>query len=358
MEVLVTKIALITDSHFGARSDSLIFHEYFMRFYDNIFFPELEKRKIDTVIHLGDVFDRRKFINYNILDKIKADIFDKLEEKKIDCHILVGNHDTYFKNTNTPNSIDLLLGTYNNITVYSDPKEINIGGRDILMIPWINSENEEYTLDQIKNTKALIVMGHLELSGFLLSPGVVNPHGMSMKVFNKFDKVYSGHFHHKSTTGNVTYLGNEYGITWIDYADERGFHIFDTETGNIEFIVNPYTMFNKIFYDDADKTFDELVGDIDFDSFTNTYVKVIVETKTNPYFFDKFMDKLYYCVPADISIIDEVLFDDDDVDDNVDLSEDTMSVLDRYVDEMETDSNKTILKGMLKQLYLESLEYE
>ena len=329
-----------------------------MKFYNNVFFPELEKRKIDTVIHLGDVFDRRKFINYNILDKISNELFDVMKEKKFDVHIIVGNHDTYFKNTNKPNSVDLLLGHYDNISVYSDPDTVNFDGCDIAMIPWINQENEELTMKLIKDTPALVAMGHLELSGFQLSPGVINPHGLSMKVFNKFDKVYSGHFHHKSTNGNVTYLGNEYEITWIDYADQRGFHIFDTETGDIEFILNPHTMFNKLFYDDVDKTLDETLDGIDFDSLTNTYVKVIVESKTNPYFFDKFLDKLYHCVPADISIVDEILLDDDDLDDDVDLAEDTMSVLDRYVDEMETDSSKTILKGMLKQLYLESLDYE
>lgn len=352
------KIALLTDTHFGARNDSLIFHEYFMKFYDNIFLPTLKERGIDTCIHLGDVFDRRKFINYNILDKIHNDLFDKIEKQGIDMHIIVGNHDTYFKNTNRVNSVKLLLGSYKNITIYEEAETATFDGRDILMIPWINPENEESTLELIRTTPALIAMGHLELSGFLMNPGMVNEHGLSMKVFDKFDKVYSGHFHHKSSNGNVTYLGNEYEITWIDYADQRGFHIFDTETGDIEFIPNPYTMFNKLFYNDVDKELNELLDEIDEEKLENTYVKIIVETKTNPYFYDKFLDKLYKSSPADISIVEEITFDDEEFDEDVDLAEDTMSVLERYVDEMEIDSNKNILKGMLKQLYLESMEVD
>ena len=36
------KIALLNDTHFGARNDSNIFDEYFYKFYDNIFFPYLK----------------------------------------------------------------------------------------------------------------------------------------------------------------------------------------------------------------------------------------------------------------------------------------------------------------------------
>ena len=57
------KIALITDTHFGARNDSLLFLDFFRKFYENIFFPTLKERGIKEIIHLGDVVDRRKFIN-------------------------------------------------------------------------------------------------------------------------------------------------------------------------------------------------------------------------------------------------------------------------------------------------------
>ena len=47
------KIAVITDTHYGARKGSKHLHEYFEKFYKDIFFPELEKNNIDTIIHLS-----------------------------------------------------------------------------------------------------------------------------------------------------------------------------------------------------------------------------------------------------------------------------------------------------------------
>lgn len=351
------KVALLTDTHFGTRGDSIVFHEYFMKFYNDVFFPELEKRNINTIIHLGDVFDRRKFVNFNILNRVKDELFDEIRIRDIDMHVVVGNHDTYYKNTNEVNSVTLLLGDYDNIKVYPDPCTIELDGKKILMLPWINTDNYDETIDEIKSTEALTVMGHLELSGFLLSPGIVNEHGLSKTLFDKFDNVYTGHFHHKSTDGNITYLGNAYEMTWIDYDDQRGFHIFDTETGEIEFIANPYTMFNKIFYDDLDKTYEDIFDGLDFSKFENRIVKVIVDTKTNPYYFDKYMEELYNILPHDIKVIEDIIVDDVE-DTNDDLSEDTISVLERYIDDMEIDTNKNTLKTILKQLYLESMEID
>ena len=59
------KTGSLNDTHFGARNDSPAFIKYFNRFYDEIFFPYLQEHNITTLIHLGDVVDRRKFINYN-----------------------------------------------------------------------------------------------------------------------------------------------------------------------------------------------------------------------------------------------------------------------------------------------------
>ncbi len=352
------KVALLTDTHFGARGDSLVFLDYFMQFYNDVFLPTLEERKIDTIIHLGDVFDRRKFINFNILNRVQDELFDEFRIRDIDLHVIVGNHDTYYKNTNEVNSVSLLLNDYDNITVYPEPCTIEMDGSKLLMLPWINAENYDETVEEINNTEALIALGHLELSGFKMSPGVVSSHGLSKSLFDKFDKVYTGHFHHKSTDGNITYLGNSYEMTWIDYEDQRGFHIMDTETGKLEFIPNPYRMFNKIFYDDLDKTHEDIFDNLDFSSLTNRQVKVIVDTKTNPYFFDKYMEMLHDASPNDIKVIEDIVVDDSEELDDEDLSEDTVTVLERYVDDMDMKTNKNLLKSILKQLYLESMEID
>ena len=249
------KIAIITDQHFGARKNSKLFHDYFLKFYEDVFFPTLEKEGITTIIDMGDTFDSRKGIDFAALSWAKNNYFDRLKDYKI--HTIVGNHTAYYKNTNDINAIDLLLREYKNISIYSEATEIKIDNLGILLVPWINQQNEEHTIKTIKKTKCPVAMGHLELNGFIVTQQVIMDHGFDVKHFKKFDKVYSGHFHKRSNQGEIYYLGNPYEIYWNDVNETRGFHIFDTETLEHTPINNPHRLFYKIFYEDTNhQTFD------------------------------------------------------------------------------------------------------
>ena len=166
-------VALITDIHLDGRKGNIIFWEYFQKFYDDIFFPTLEKQNIKTIINLGDTFDNRKGIDFNVWNRIRRLYFDRIRELGITLHMITGNHDVYYKNTNDINSPELLLSDYENIIVYSKPTTTTIEGVPICMLPWINSENEAETYQEIKQTSAKIVMGHLELDGFEITPGML-----------------------------------------------------------------------------------------------------------------------------------------------------------------------------------------
>jgi hypothetical protein len=183
--------------------------------------------------------------------------------------------------------------------------------------------------------------------------------GLERGLFNKFDFTFSGHYHHKSSNGDIYYLGNPYELTWQDYNDPRGFHLFDLSSRQLEFIQNPYTMFHKITYDDKVESITDLTNK-DFSSYTNTYVKVVVVNKTNPYLFDKFMNNLYNVNPADITIAEDLVDYSEGLDDDmVDQAEDTLTVLNKFVDnitEENIDNNK--LKSILKELYVEALNQE
>mgnify|MGYP003312302873 FL=1 len=154
------KIAIITDTHYGARKGSKHLHDYFEKFYDDVFFPTLEEQGITTVVHMGDAFDSRKSIDYQSLEWSKRVVFERL--KNYDVHMIVGNHDCYYKNTNNVNSPELLLQTYNNIKTYSEVSEIILDKLKILFIPWINAENFEDTVKAVKTTDSICAMGHLE----------------------------------------------------------------------------------------------------------------------------------------------------------------------------------------------------
>jgi DNA repair exonuclease SbcCD nuclease subunit len=292
------KIALITDTHFGARSDSIPFDNFFRKFYDNVFFPTLEQKNIDCVIHLGDVFDRRKYINFNTLKSSREYFFDRLAN--YDVYMLAGNHDTYFKNTNDVNSPDLLLKDYE-FNVIDRPTTIYVGGQTILMMPWICTDNYAECMDAIKSSTARTLFGHLELAGFVMHKGQQNEEGMDPKTFDKFDLVCSGHFHHRSRSKNIVYLGNPYELTWNDFEDPRGFHIFDTETLELEFIENPFKMFEKILYDDTKVQYDG----IETESYADKNVKLVVVNKTDFGAYDRFVDRLYKRNLLELKIIED-----------------------------------------------------
>ena len=227
-------------------TDSLPFDAYFRKFYDEFFFPTLAEREIKTVLHLGDIFDRRKYMNYNTLKSCKEYFFDQAKDLNIDMHVVPGNHDTYFKNTNSVNAPELLLQEYENVKVYPEITELEFDNRKILFVPWICSDNYSSTMEMVGRTDAKVCFGHFEFSGFQMYAGMPNEHGMDHTAFEHFDLVCSGHYHHRSSRDNVVYLGNPYEITWSDFNDARGFNIYDTETNELEFMQNPYRMFHKI----------------------------------------------------------------------------------------------------------------
>jgi len=341
------RIALINDTHYGARKGSKLFHDYFELFYKNVFFPTLEQYGITTVIHMGDAFDSRKSIDYQSLEWAKRVVFEPL--KNYEVHMIVGNHDSYYKNTNNTNSPQLLLKDYPNIKTYSSPTEIKVGNLDVLLLPWICMENEEQSLKMINKTKAKVAMGHLELQGFRVNRQIVMEHGLEANLFKNFSKVFSGHYHTRSDNGTVFYTGNPYEIYWTDVNDTRGFTIFDTETLEHTSINNPYKMFYNIYYEDTNyQTFDSR-------EYENKIVKVVVRKKTDTKKFEKFIDKLYSSSVAELNIIENF-----DIQEPQEFeafeSEDTISILNRYIEEAEISLDKSIIQKMIQEIYQEACE--
>lgn len=354
----MSKVAIITDQHFGARNDSTLFLDFYEKFYKDTFFPTLVKEKIDTVLILGDTFDRRKYVNFFSLKRAKQMFFDPLFHLGIQVHMLAGNHDTYFKNTNDVNSADLLLGEYGiNLNVIDHPAEIYVGPHKICMMPWICPENYDDSMQTLKDTDAKFCMGHFEIAGFAMHRGMPSEGGLDRGIFRKFSHTFSGHYHHKSSSDDIYYLGNPYELTWQDYNDSRGFHLFDLDTHQLEFIENPNKMFHRISYDDKEQTIKE-IDNMHLKPYTNTYVKVVVINKNNPYLFDKFMNNLYNVNPADITIAEDFT-ELEDGEDMVDEAEDTLTILNKYVDGITEESiDNDRLKTLLKELYVEALNTE
>ena len=341
------KILLITDQHFGVRNDNLHFVEHYKKFYSKIVIPFLKASGIKEIINLGDTFDRRKYVNFMSLEAAKEMWFDPVKELGCKMTALVGNHDIYYKNTLRINSPDELLGGYD-IDVITEPTTCTFDGTDILLLPWICDENYDRTLRSISESTAPVCMGHLELNGFEAHPGHVMDKGIDMNIFSKFTKVFSGHYHTKSNKNNCYYLGNPYQLYWNDYGQKRGFHVFDTETLRTTFYRNPFDTFHKLYYNGGVTIPPE-------EEIKGTFVKLIVEDKGDYAKFDYVVRQLQDIGLADLKIVEDLSVDLEKGDSVVE-TEDTMTLLDNYIDEIDLKVDRNNIKSIMRSLYLEASE--
>ena len=347
------RVAILNDTHCGVKNGSDVFLDNAEDFYSNIFFPYLEEHGITRILHLGDYYDHRRYVNFKALERNRHMFLDVIRDKGITMDIIPGNHDVYYKNTNELCSLKELLGHYTDcVNIHMSPVDLEIDNVTVGMIPWICSENEKECINFIQQTKSQILMGHFELAGFkFMANNSMVSHGMGTELFNRFDSVYSGHYHTKSSQSNITYLGTQVELTWSDAGDPKYFHIFDTDTREMEQIRNPYTLFKKLYYSDDKQT--------DCSDVTGKYVKVIVGNKTNAYEFDKYVDKVQSLNPLELKIVENFgdLSAETIEDEEINL-EDTATLLNSYVDAIESKLNKPKLKNILSELHAEALELE
>lgn len=350
------KIVILNDTHCGCRNSSDIFIDYQERFYTEVLFPYMDKHNIKNIFHGGDYYDHRKNINFKALNSNRKTFLQPMKDRGITMDIIPGNHDVFYKSTNDLCSLKELLGYYtSNVNIIMEPKVLDYDGLKIAALPWINNENYVKSVKFINECNASILIGHLELNGFEMMKGVINTHGMNADIFKRFEMVLSGHFHTKSKQGNVQYLGSQMEFTWADAHDPKYFHVLDTETRELTPVLNPLTLFTKFYYDDEKNDYSKL----DFTQFDKRFVKVIVNKKTDPYLFDKFIDGVQSANIYELKIaesFDEFLGESIE-DDKISL-EDTISLLDTYVEAIETDLDKDRLKSNLHELYIEAQNQE
>jgi DNA repair exonuclease SbcCD nuclease subunit len=345
------KIAIINDTHFGARGDSQLFFDHFIKFFENVFFPYIKENNIDTVIHAGDLMDRRKYVNFNILNQVRTKFIDRLRDEGVELHCILGNHDVYYRNTNMINSIRELFNS--DLKLYEEPTVVNFDGLDIALLPWVNKENHDKSIDFIKTAPAPILIGHLELQGYDVMRGVKYDGGMNPKLFERYEQVLTGHFHCRQEHGNIYYMGTQYQITFADLNEQKGFHVFDTDKREIEFIPNPYKMFHSVSYNDENGPIDS--DNYDCSNFKDSYIKLYVENKKHPYSFERFMDKLYDCGVAKITVVEELIDSEWTKEEIVDIAQDTVTLINNEIDSIEEVKDKAKMKKIIKDLYMESL---
>lgn len=354
------KVAIITDTHFGVRNDSTYMHHTQQKFLEQVFFPALDEHGVGRVLHGGDYGDRRKYINFATARFIEEHYRQPLRDRGLMEDVIVGNHDCFLRESTEVNSIQELYRHDATLRVYTQPTEIDVAGCGVLLLPWICDNNRAATEHAISTSSAQIVLGHLELNGFSMYRGMPNHEGMDASVFDRFPLVLSGHFHHRSAKPPVQYLGAPYAMVWSDYRDPRGFHILDTETHDLTFIENPYSMFMRTVYDDVDQPpqyIEKLVQEVmaTGSPYHDAYVKIVVKSKAQPYWFDLLMDALAKVNAQDVMVVDDIAVSVDAGTDTLSADIDTLSLIRDYVDNLSLTCDKMELQQYLQDVYRDAM---
>ncbi len=361
-------IPFITDTHFGAKSFNKTVFESMMTFFEEQFFPWCIKNDVKNVIHCGDLVHNRNMIDIWINQQIKSRFFRFFQDNNINLHVLVGNHDLYYKSSMEVNYLVENTREFSNIKVYNEQEKIQIGKYTFLMIPWVINDNNF----KFKDT-ADICCGHFETIGFKMTSNMYADDGFQARHFDDFKLTFSGHFHIKSSKKNIHYIGTQYPITWNDYNETKGFYVLgdDYKTKYIENKVNP--KFVKIYYSELDNVQSISVSGLNKSNkivdvnkalkiANKNYCKLIIKNVEHQNLMDSFYQSLVN-VSRDayrIEIIDsnEIIesFDVSEIEEQIQEETDTETTVSSYISGMtfEADIDKKYLIDMFQELYKES----
>lgn len=354
------RIAFLADTHFGARGDSKAFSDHFKKFFDKQFFPFVDEHKVEAIIHLGDLVDRRKYVNYVTVQTIRDSFINPINKRRIPTYVMAGNHDAYYRNTLAVNAVREILGPHESFYVIDHPFFLNLDDWRAVMIPWICEENYSTCMgavDAARQDGVKTVLGHLELKGFEVNAGQVMETGMDASLFDGFEWVASGHYHHPSRQGRVHYLGAPYEMNWGDAGGVRGFHYVDTEIhkpGETLFVQNEDTMHVKLFYDDVGKTPEEVFS-VDPADLAGKIVKVVTVGCENPYWLDRYVESLdAKANGVALQVVEDHLNADAvSAKASVDTVVDTMAIVDECVAEV-PGVDRARLNALMRDLYDEA----
>jgi len=345
-------IAILGDTHFGARNRNITIESWQRRFYEEYFWPTIDELGIQQIIQVGDYFDSRKWLNIQTIAFQKEVFVDQAQRRDVNVDVLVGNHDIPFRHSLKNNSPMQMLGHEKNFRVYEKPTKNIYRDKEITLMPWICKENYNECMEVIKEGGDTLI-GHFEIKGFLMHPGSYSRDGLTRGDFSKWKNVISGHYHSQSKDGNINYVGTPYQMMWSDAGGKHGFWVYDTDTGESRFMKNPFDFYHKFTYDD--NTTSEILEKHDL---KNAYVKVQVNEKTDFEQFEKFIDSINFQEPFDLKIIESFEeYSSDNVKEIIELSE-TTDIIEEYIDDVATTANKEAIKKIMIDIYQEALHLD
>lgn len=341
------KVAIITDIHFGVRNNSDFFLQQQEKFFKKVFFPYLKEHKIKNLLILGDTWEDRKSLCPKVFAAARKMFFDQLLAHDIKVKMIYGNHDVFYKDTNEVNTVDVIGDLYSNVQIIPKHRVIKFGSLEVAMISWINKNNFQESMEFLHNTKAPWLLGHFEINSFPMIRGHNCTSGFDKSVFDKFERVLSGHFHVMSDDGKIAYISNPFQTNWSDYDQKKGFRILDTETREMETIYNPYEIYDVVILDSEIDTLN-----FKFENYTDKIVKIMTRSFCNisKEKVDLFVSEMSkHAHQITLEEIDDSLIGELTSADNIEF-QNTFDVITAYVDEV-VDDQKDIDKSKILDIF-------
>lgn len=298
------------DVHLGARNGSSTFRELITSYLTDVVIPHVKKNKIKRVIQLGDFFDNRNHTHLADISFVLTVLRPAIEScTDTEWYFIAGNHDIAFRNTNKINSLALFAGAKNIHVVDNNLKVIKTESKTYVLCPWINSENSDQLLSELKKykNKDHILFGHFEFSGMkMYRNSKLSDHGLNPTEFKDFYAVYSGHFHHVNSSGVVHYLGSVFHLNWQDYGDKRYIWEFDHSNCELTGFENELCLFTAFdYHEELLKLTDQEIEEYSTDQFVRIYIYKDYDRSE----LKLLVDKIQSYGPLKVEVIDETIFE-------------------------------------------------
>ena len=344
------KFLILGDLHIGARNGNSNFLKMMDSFFHDELFPFILKNKIDHVIQLGDILDKRKGIDFTISKYLMDDFFSWFEFNRVYLYSLTGNHDMYYRQSLGVDGPSQFAEKFKYVKIIKKP----LVDKRIVYIPWVCDENKEAVEKFLKENKSpdKIVVGHFELAGFPIQKGFYADKGtLELKHLKGYHKVLSGHYHSPSEKGNIIYVGTPYELTWSDYGDNKRFFVYDNESKTLEEHPTKIKLYHKIFYQDG------IV--VDKEQYRASYVSVVIEQDYDEKKLEKFLKELDTVEPISVIVTDKRNRQQELTEEEISSADITnpMHIMLSQVDSVvENEELRSLVKSLTAEIYQKAQE--